>query len=65
MKIKAIIEKFVNFNAMNVPCSGLEFSELRDGKEVEVDNEVADKMLAIKIVEKVNNKKSKISKEIK
>ena len=64
MLIKAI-EKFSNFNAMNVPCSGLEFSELRDGKEVEVDNEVADKMLAIKIVEKVNNKKSKISKEKK
>ena len=64
MLIKAN-EKFSNFNAMNVPCSGLEFSELRDGKEVEVDNEVADKMLAIKIVEKVNNKKSKISKEKK
>ena len=64
MLIKAN-EKFSNFNAMNVPCSGLEFSELRDGKEVEVDNEVADKMLAIKIVEKVSNKKSKKSKENK
>ena len=30
MLIKAN-EKFSNFNAMNVPCSGLEFSELRDG----------------------------------
>ena len=56
MKIKAIINKFINFNAMNVPCSGLEFGELRDGKEVEVDNEVANKMLAIGIVEKVSNK---------
>ena len=59
MKIKAIIEKFVNFNAMNVPCSGLEFGQLRDGKSVEVDEEVADKMLAMGIVEKVNNKKAK------
>ena len=65
MKVKARIEKFVNFNAMNVPCTGLEFKQLRDGKEGEVDNEVADKMLATGIVEKVSNKKSKKSKEKK
>jgi len=59
MKIKAKLTKIGNFNAMNVPCSGLHFGELRDGKSVEVDDEVADKMLAMGIVEKVNNKKAK------
>ena len=59
MKIKAKIEKFRNFNAMNVPCSNLEFGQLRDGASIEVDDEVADKMLAMGIVEKVNNKKAK------
>ena len=65
MKIKSKIEKFVNFNAMNVPCTGLEFKQLRDGKTIEVSNEVADKLLAKGIVEKVSNKKSKKSKENK
>ena len=59
MKIKAKIEKFRNFNAMNVPCSNLEFGQLRDGASIEVDDEVADKMLAMAIVEKVNKKKAK------
>ena len=59
MKIKAKLNKIGNFNTMNVPCSGLHFGELRDGKSVEVDDEVADKMLAMGIVEKVNNKKAK------
>ena len=58
MKIKAN-EKFVNFNEMNVPCSGLEFVQLRGGKSIEVDEEVADKMLAMGIVEKTIEKKKK------
>ena len=58
MKIKAN-EKFVNFNAMNVPCSGLEFVQLRGGKSIEGDEEVADKMLAMGIVEKTIEKKKK------
>ncbi len=62
MKIKAKLNKIGNFNAMNVPCSGLHFGELRDGKSVEVDDEVADKMLAMGIVEKVNKKIKKAKK---
>ena len=62
MKIKAKLDKINNFNAMNVPCSGLHFGELRDGKSVEVDDEVADKMLAMGIVEKVNKKTKKAKK---
>ena len=59
MKIKAKVNKIRNFNAMNVPCSNLEFGQLRDGKSVEVKDEVADKMLAMGIVEKVTIKKAK------
>tara|TARA_Y100001951_G_scaffold14262_1_gene9426 strand:+ start:359 stop:550 length:192 start_codon:yes stop_codon:yes gene_type:complete len=59
MKIKAKLNKFGNFNAMNVPCSNSEFGNLRDGKEVEVKDEVANKMLAMGIVDKVNSKTAK------
>ena len=59
MKITAKLEKFRNFNAMNVPCSGLEFSQLKRGKSVELDDEVGDKMLAMGIVEKTTKTKTK------
>ena len=62
MKIKGKISKIRNFNAMNVPCSNLEFGQLRDGASVEVDDEVANKMLAMGIVEKVNTKNKKAKK---
>ena len=59
MKIKVREGKLNNFNAMNVPCSSKEFSQLRDGKSVEIDDEIADKMLAMGIIEKVKIKKAK------
>ncbi len=59
MKVKAKLNKIGNFNAMNVPCSNLEFGQLRDGADIEVEDKVADKMLAMGIVEKVKNKKAK------
>ena len=62
MKIKGKISKIRNFNAMNVPCSNLEFGQLRDGASLEVEDEVADKMLAMGIVEKVNTKNKKAKK---
>ena len=62
MKIKAKLDKIRNFNAMNVPCSNLEFGQLRDGASIEVKDEVADKMLAMGIVEKVNTKNKKAKK---
>tara|TARA_Y100000593_G_scaffold74391_1_gene136875 strand:- start:403 stop:597 length:195 start_codon:yes stop_codon:yes gene_type:complete len=62
MKIKAKLDKISNFNAMNVPCSGSEFGQLKNGDSVEVDNEVADSMLAMGIVEKVNKKTKKTKK---
>ena len=63
MKIKAKLNKFVNFNSMNVPCSTKEFGDLRDGKELEVKEDVANKMLAMGIVEKVKDKKNKQAKK--
>tara|TARA_R100001163_G_C5068086_1_gene207848 strand:+ start:6460 stop:6699 length:240 start_codon:yes stop_codon:yes gene_type:complete len=63
MKVKAKINKLSNFNAMNIPCSSLEFSELRDGKEINLNDKVADKMLAMGLIEKT--KKNKTNKEKK
>ena len=59
MKIKGRVKKLVNFNAMNVPCSSLEFSQLRDGKEIDLNEKIANKMLAMGIVKKVIIKKTK------
>ena len=59
MKVKGRLNKLGNFISMNVPCSTVEFSDLRDGKEVNLKDEVANKMLAMGIVEKVNTKKAK------
>ena len=59
MKLKARANKLNNFNAMNVPCSSVEFSELRDGKEISLEEDIANKMLAMGIVEKTKNKKAK------
>jgi Fe2+ transport system protein FeoA len=59
MKVKGKVEKLSNFNAMNVPCSSLELSKLKDGKEINLEQEVAQKMLAMGLVSKVNIKKSK------
>ena len=63
MKIKAKVAKFRNFNSMNVPCSTKEFGDLRDGKELDIKDEVANKLLAMNIVEKVKDKKNKQAKK--
>ena len=65
MKVKGRLNKLCNFNAMNVPCSSVEFSDLRDGKEVNLKDEVANKMLAMGIVKKVNTKQTKKGKGVK
>ena len=59
MKLKARANKLRNLNVMNVPCSSVEFSKLRDGKEIDLKEEVADRMLAMGIIEKVKSKKAK------
>ena len=59
MKVKGRIKKLVNFNAMNVPCSSKEFSDLRDGKEINLKEDVANKMLAMGLINKIKSKKAK------
>ena len=59
MKIKGRINKLANFNAMNVPCSSIEFSKLRDGEEINLKEDVANKMLAMGLLKKVKIKKAK------
>ena len=59
MKVKGRVNKLRNLNVMNVPCSSVEFSKLRDGKEIDLKEEVADRMLAMGIIEKVKSKKAK------
>ena len=59
MKVKARVEKLSNFNAMNVPCSSIEFSKLRDGEEINLKEDVANKMLAMGLLKKVKIKKAK------
>ena len=65
MKVKGKLNKLGNFNSMNVPCSTVEFSDLRDGKEVNLKDEVANKMLAMGLVNKVNTKQNKKEKRSK
>ena len=65
MKVKGRLNKLGNFNSMNVPCSTVVFSDLRDGKEVNLKDEVANKMLAMGIVKKVNTKQTKKGKGVK
>ena len=59
MKVKGRVNKLRNLNVMNVPCSSVEFSKLRDGEEVDLKEKVADRMLAMGIIEKVKSKKAK------
>ena len=59
MKVKGKVEKLNNINAMYVPLIAWELSKLKDGKEINLEQEVAQKMLAMGLVSKVNIKKSK------
>ena len=63
MKIKAN-EKFSNLEPQSIPCDVSTRKGLKSGKVVDVEKDVADMLLAMNIVKKVSNKKSK-SKENK
>ena len=64
MKVKAK-EKFNNLEPQAIPCDVSERKALKNGQVVDIDESVASKLLAMKIVEKVSNKKSKKIKEKK
>ena len=63
MKIKAN-EKFSNISPQSIPCDKADRKALKKGGIVDIDDSVASKLLAMNIVQKVTNKKSK-SKENK
>ena len=63
MKIKAN-EKFNNLEPQAIPCDTANTKSLQRGVVVDIDESVASKLLAMNVVEKVSNKKSK-SKENK
>ena len=63
MKIKAN-EKFSNLEPQSIPCDVSTRKGLKSGQVVDVEKDVADVLLAMNIVKKVSNKKSK-SKENK
>ena len=63
MKIKAN-EKFSNLEPQSIPCDVSVRKGLKSVKVVDVEKDVADMLLAMNIVKKVSNKKSK-SKENK
>ena len=66
MKVKARIGVISRFNSMNIGCDVLTFNALRDGKEVEVDDKVAEKLISRGICVKPSvSKKNKKSKENK
>ena len=63
MKIKAN-NKFIRLDSATVPCSRVEYHQLRDGKTVEVDDSVGKELINNGFADKVGSKKSK-SKEKK
>jgi hypothetical protein len=58
IKIKPLIDKIKNFNAIGMPCSGVEFGKLKDGKTIAVPEKVAKELTSLGIV-KVETKKKK------
>ena len=59
MKVKPIIEKLNKTNAIAVPCTGVEFGQLKDGKTVELSDDVATEMVSMGLVTMNTKKKTK------
>jgi hypothetical protein len=59
MKIKAKLEKFNLLNRAAIPCHVSVRKELQKGNVVDIDEETANVLLSMNIVEKNKSKKSK------
>ena len=59
MKIEGLPKKISHLHYMSLPCSSEEYSELRDGNVIEVEEDVANKLLSMGLVKKISPKKSK------
>ena len=62
MKVKAN-DKFNNVSPQAIPCSVSERKSLAKGEAVDINKELADKLLAMNIVEKLNKKQSKVKEK--
>jgi hypothetical protein len=65
MKVKPFKDKLQKFNAVGMPCTSKEFNDLKDGKEIALTKETAELMKSMGLVQIVEDKKSKKSKEKK
>ena len=65
MKVKPFTDKLQKFNAVGMPCTSKEFNDLKDGKEIALTKETAELMKSMGLVQIVEDKKSKKSKEKK
>ena len=63
MKVKPFKDKLKKFNAVGMPCTSKEFNDLKDGKEIALPKETAELMKSMGLVQIVEDKKSKKSKE--
>ena len=58
MKVKAV-DKINKFSSVGMPCTKKELQDLKNGKEIALPLEVANKMAAMGLVELTGNKKEK------
>ena len=63
MKVKPFKDKLKKFNAVGMPCTSKEFNDLKDGKEIALTEKTAELMKSMGLVQIVEDKKSKKSKE--
>ena len=63
MKVKPFTDKLQKFNAVGMPCTSKEFNDLKDSKEIALTKETAELMKSMGLVQIVEDKKSKKSKE--
>ena len=64
MKVKGKVNKLQVLNVNNVPCTSKEFDQLREGIELALPREIAERMSAMGLVKITdNNKTNKKAKE--
>ena len=59
MKVKGLPDKISNINSYHLPCSSEEYDELRNGNEVDIEDDAGEQLLSKGLVKKISSKKSK------
>ena len=63
MKVKPFKDKLKKFNAVGMPCTSKEFNDFKYVKEISLTKETAELMQSMGLVQILEDKKSKKSKE--